>query len=150
MDFFLEDPASSSICESTGKKGHEDSEMIEKTDNYCMTEVREQPRSSDIDVTSRRVQELIEKINSSRANNQTVMDSLQEKLVAKVMEKCLQMKEHMYTVYEENGNEMQVKLQELSEVLDSCTKLNNELQEANRALANLRERLAITPTSESQ
>lgn len=58
------------------------------------------------------------------------------------------MKEHMYTVYEENSNEMQVKLQELSEVLESCTKLNKELMEANRALAGLREGLAISQTSE--
>lgn len=59
------------------------------------------------------------------------------------------MKEHMYTVYEDNGNEMQVKLQELSEVLESCTKLNNELLEANQALASLRDGLAISQTSES-
>uniref|UniRef100_A0A3B4X3X0 Uncharacterized protein n=1 Tax=Seriola lalandi dorsalis TaxID=1841481 RepID=A0A3B4X3X0_SERLL len=51
-----------------------------------------------------------------------------------VSETCRQMKEHMFTVYEENGNEMQVKLQELTEVLESCTKLNNELLEASQAL----------------
>lgn len=48
----------------------------------------------------------------------------------------------MYTVYEENSSEMQVKLQELSEILESCTKLNMELMEANQALAGLRESLA--------
>lgn len=61
---------------------------------------------------------------------------------------CQQMKDHMYTVYEENGNEMQVKLQELSKVLESCSKLNKELMEASRALAGLREGLAISQTSE--
>ncbi|KAK2815711.1 hypothetical protein Q5P01_026178 [Channa striata] len=89
-------------------------------------------------------------MNNSRDNDQKVMDSLQEKLVAKVMEKCRQMKEHMYTVYEENNSEMQVKLQELSKVLESCTKLSDELLEANKALANLREGLAISHTSDSQ
>lgn len=54
------------------------------------------------------------------------------------------MKEHMYTVYEKNSNEMQVKLQELTEVLESCTKLNSELLEASQALRSLREGLAIS------
>lgn len=54
------------------------------------------------------------------------------------------MKEHMYTVYEKNSNEMQVKLQELTEVLESCTKLNSELLEASQALRGLREGLAIS------
>lgn len=54
---------------------------------------------------------------------------------------CQQMKERLYTIYEENSNEIQVKLQKLSEVLESCTKLNNELTEATKALAGLREGL---------
>lgn len=54
----------------------------------------------------------------------------------------------MYTLYEDNSNEMQVKLQELTEVLESCTKLNKELMEASQALAGLREGLAISQMSE--
>ena len=69
-------------------------------------------------------------------------------VLPEVKDICQQMKEHMYMVYEENSNEMQVKLQELSEVLESCTKLNKELLEANRALAHLREGLAISQTSD--
>ncbi|XP_051801861.1 synaptonemal complex central element protein 2 [Acanthochromis polyacanthus] len=100
--------------------------------------------SSIIEDISRRAQKMVEKINHSRTSDQKVMDSFEEKLLEKVREMCQQMKGHMYTVYEENSDEMQVKLQELSEVLESCTKLNNELLEANRALACLREGLAIT------
>lgn len=62
---------------------------------------------------------------------------------------CQQMKEHMYTVYEENSSEVQVKLQELFEVLENCTKLSNELLEASQALASLSKSLAISQTSES-
>jgi len=65
-----------------------------------------------------------------------------------VTEMCQQMKEHMYTVYEENSGEMQVKLQELSEVLESCSKLNQELLEASQALARLREGLDNSQKSE--
>ncbi|XP_060882617.1 synaptonemal complex central element protein 2 [Labrus mixtus] len=96
--------------------------------------------SSSIGEISRRAQELVLKINDSRTSDQKVMDSFQEKLVEKVTE----MKEHMYTVYEENSNVMQVKLQELSEVLESCTKLKKELIEASQGLARLREGLAIS------
>ena len=61
---------------------------------------------------------------------------------------CQQMKELMYSVYEENSNKMEGKLQELFEVLERCTKLNIELVEANQALSGLREALAISQTPE--
>ncbi|XP_067440160.1 synaptonemal complex central element protein 2 isoform X1 [Thunnus thynnus] len=155
MDLFFESLPSTS--QSSPENGHEDSQMTEDTDHdssrgtslsVSMTEIQEQHTSSSIDYVSRRVQELVEKINDSRTSDQRVMDSFQEKLVEKVKEICQQMKEHMYTVYEENSNEMQVKLQELTEVLENCTKLNNELLEANQALASLREGLAISQTSD--
>lgn len=61
---------------------------------------------------------------------------------------CQQMKELMYSVYEENSNKMEGKLQELFEVLERCTKLNKELVEANQALSGLREALAVSQTPE--
>lgn len=57
-------------------------------------------------------------------------------------ELCQQMKENMYTVYEENSDEMQLKLQELTEVLESCNKLIKDLMEASQALASLRTGMA--------
>ncbi|XP_075320386.1 synaptonemal complex central element protein 2 [Odontesthes bonariensis] len=113
-----------------------------------MTDIQEQHSSSSIDDISRRAQELVENINHSRTSDQKVMDNFQEKIVEKVTETCQQMKEHMYTVYEENSGEMQVKLQELSEVLESCSKLNQELLEASQALAGLREGLGSSQKSE--
>uniref|UniRef100_A0A669D6E1 Synaptonemal complex central element protein 2 n=1 Tax=Oreochromis niloticus TaxID=8128 RepID=A0A669D6E1_ORENI len=95
--------------------------------------------SSRTDDISRKAQESVEKINQSRISNQKMIDSFQEKLVEKVTDLCMQMKEHMYKVYEENSDKMQVNLQELQEVLESCTKFSHELLEANRALACLRE-----------
>lgn len=62
--------------------------------------------------------------------------------IFQVTELCQQMKENMYTVYEDNSNEMQLKLQELTEVLESCNKLITELTEASQALAGLRTGLA--------
>ncbi|XP_034387420.1 synaptonemal complex central element protein 2 [Cyclopterus lumpus] len=158
MDFFFEDLTLPSASRSS-KNGHEEPQMTAghrltlETDesihmtgdtdpsrgmSSSMTESQEQHSSSSIDDISRRAQELVEKINDSRTTDQKVLDSFQEKLVEKVTEMCQQMKDHMYTIYEENSNEMQVKLQELSEVLESCTKLNSELAEASQALASLR------------
>ncbi|CAG5928949.1 unnamed protein product [Menidia menidia] len=155
MDFFFEDLPSTSV--STPKKGHEDTTMSEDTDNdssrqnssgTVVIDVKEQHSSSSIDDISRRTQEMVEKINHSRTSDQKVMDSFQEKIIEKVTEMCQQMKEQMYTVYEKNSNEMQLKLQELSEVLESCSKLNQELLEASQALAGLREGIGSSQQSE--
>ncbi|KAI4833134.1 hypothetical protein KUCAC02_016050 [Chaenocephalus aceratus] len=127
MDFYFDDLPSTS--QSTPKSGQEDSQMTEDTDN-------ESPRGKSSSLSMTDIQEQ----NTSS----------KDKLVAKVTEMCQQMKEHLFTVYEENSNEMQLKLLELSEVLESCTKLNSELLEASHALAGLRGALAISKTSETQ
>ncbi|XP_068445382.1 synaptonemal complex central element protein 2 isoform X2 [Clinocottus analis] len=139
------DPQMTSGHRVTLGTGDEQINMTEDTDlargrssGTNMTESQGQQNSSSIEDISRRAQELVEKINDSRNTDQKVLDSFQEKLVKKVTEVCQQMKDHMYTIYEENSNEMQLKLQELSGVLESCTKLNNELSEASQALASLR------------
>ncbi|XP_030290389.1 synaptonemal complex central element protein 2 isoform X2 [Sparus aurata] len=112
-----------------------------------MTDIQENTCSS-IDDIRRRVQDLVEEINDSRTSDQKVMDGFEEKLMKKVPEMCQQMKELMYSVYEENSNKMEGKLQELFEVLERCTKLNKELVEANQALSGLREALAVSQTPE--
>ncbi|KAK5866436.1 hypothetical protein PBY51_020627 [Eleginops maclovinus] len=153
MDFYLNDLPSTSL--SNPKGGHEDSQMTEdaespggKSSSLSMTDIQEQNTSLRVTDISSRVQELVEKINNSRTRDQKVMDSFQDKLVEQVTEMCQQMKGQLFTVYEENSNEMQVKLMELSQVLESCTKLNSELKEASHALAGLRGALAINQTSE--
>ncbi|XP_029949290.1 synaptonemal complex central element protein 2 [Salarias fasciatus] len=116
---------------------------IGKSSAVNVSENEEQQSSSSIDDISKRAQEVVDKINESRTSDQKVMDSFQEKLGEKVMELCQHMKESMFRVYEENNEEMQLKLQELSQVLDSCSKLNQELLEATQALSGLREALSI-------
>ncbi|XP_059195672.1 synaptonemal complex central element protein 2 [Centropristis striata] len=166
MDFFFDDLPSTST--STPNNRHDDSLMTgdtdqdssrEKSSSTNMPESAEQQlrmegtvlyatEPSSADDISGKVQELVEKINNHRASDQKVMDTFQEKLIERVTEMCQQMKEHMYTVYEDNSEKMQVKLQELQEVLRSCTKLQDELIEASRALASLRGGLAISRASE--
>ncbi|XP_042341156.1 synaptonemal complex central element protein 2 [Plectropomus leopardus] len=144
MDFFYDDLPSTS---------HEDPPMTEDRDHNSsrgkspsigVNKFKEQHTSSSIDDISRRAQELVKRINDSRTSDQKVFDSFQEKSVEKVTEMCQQMKEHMYTCYEENSNGMQEKLQELSEVLGQCSKLCSELLDASQALESLRGGLAIS------
>lgn len=49
----------------------------------------------------------------------------------------------MYTVYENNSNEMHAKLKELSKVLENCTRLHQELMEATQALTGLRVSIGV-------
>uniref|UniRef100_A0A3B5KF08 Synaptonemal complex central element protein 2 n=1 Tax=Takifugu rubripes TaxID=31033 RepID=A0A3B5KF08_TAKRU len=96
-----------------------------------------------IDEIGRKVEGLIGKINNSRSSDQTVMDGFQQELMNKMTHVCEEMKGSMYTVYEDNSDEMQMKLQELSKVLDNCTRLHQELLEATQALSGLRASLGI-------
>ncbi|KAK5610618.1 hypothetical protein CRENBAI_002402 [Crenichthys baileyi] len=155
MDFFFDDLPSTSM--STPKKGNKDSLTLDDTaydlsrntsSSVSLTEIERQHSSSCIDDISKKAQEMVEKINHGRTRDQEMMDSFQEKLTEKVTEMCQLMKEHMYIVYEKNSNEIQVKLQELSEVLENCSKLNQELLEASQALACLRDGLDINQRSE--
>ncbi|XP_074520145.1 synaptonemal complex central element protein 2 [Halichoeres trimaculatus] len=148
MDFFFEDLPCTS--EYSPKTDYDDSQRAEGSfdvlkanpSSVDFTGTREQHTS--VDDISRKVQDLVEKVNENRNRDQKVMDNFQENVAAKVTEMFQQMKEHMFAVYEENSNAMQVKLQKLSEVLESCTELNKELMGAGQALASLREGLAIS------
>ncbi|XP_024115848.1 synaptonemal complex central element protein 2 isoform X2 [Oryzias melastigma] len=149
MDSSLENVPSTS--QSTPKDDTQMSEdaglnlSIEKSSNITFCEAPEKKGMEDI---RHQGQELVENINRSRNADQTFMDDYQEKFVEKVTEMCQRMKGHMYMVYEQNSDEMQVRLQELSKVLENCSRLQNELLEASQALARLREDLTTSHKSE--
>ncbi|XP_070304845.1 synaptonemal complex central element protein 2-like [Salvelinus sp. IW2-2015] len=90
----------------------------ERSSSMSTDESQEHQISSRIDDIGKKVQDLVGKINDSRTMDQTIMDNFQDKLVEKVGEICGQMKEHMYTAYEENSHAMQATLQELTLVLE--------------------------------
>lgn len=92
-----------------------------------------------IEEISNKVEDLVERINTSRASDQQVTDIFQQQLLEKVSEIYQQLKEQLYTVYDDNSNKMQEKLRELSQVLENCSRLNHELVEATQALACLRD-----------
>ncbi|RVE75589.1 hypothetical protein OJAV_G00000390 [Oryzias javanicus] len=112
--------------------------------SFC--EAPEQNSSLGIEDIRRQAEELVEDINQSRSNDQRVRDKFQDKFVQKMMEMCQEMTGHMHMIYEENSDEMQ--LQELSKVLENCSKLQNELLEASQALSRLKEDLTMIHKSD--
>lgn len=148
MDFFSSDLPSTSLKDSQMTEDLNHSPSRGKSSSNSMADTGEQHTSSSIDDINRSAQELVIKINDSRTSDQKVFNSFQEKLLKKVTEMCQQMQEHMYNVYEENSNVMQVYLQELSDVLERCSQLNSELFNASQALESLRGGLAMNHASE--
>ncbi|XP_067089763.1 synaptonemal complex central element protein 2 [Osmerus mordax] len=90
--------------------------------------------NSRIEEIGMRAQNLVERINQSRATDQEIMTSFENKLMSKVSEVCLQVKEQMFRSYDEHGRVMEGRLKELSEVLARSSQLSTELQGASHTL----------------
>ncbi|XP_028841074.1 synaptonemal complex central element protein 2 isoform X2 [Denticeps clupeoides] len=93
------------------------------------------PLSSRIDEIGKKAQDLIDRINEGREMDQKVMRSFEDSLAKKLNEVCEDLKEQMFRQYEEHSLGMEVKLQELSEVLKRSSQLSIELQEASQTLS---------------
>ncbi|KAM9473710.1 synaptonemal complex central element protein 2 isoform 2-T2 [Salvelinus alpinus] len=100
--------------------------------------------SSTIEEIGKKAQDLIERINQSRAMDQEIMTTFENKLMNKVSEVCQQVKEQMFSSYEEHGRGMEANLQELSEVLERSSQLSMELQGASRTLSAINNSLQQT------
>uniref|UniRef100_A0AAZ3SF19 Synaptonemal complex central element protein 2 n=1 Tax=Oncorhynchus tshawytscha TaxID=74940 RepID=A0AAZ3SF19_ONCTS len=100
--------------------------------------------SSTIEEIGKKAQDLIEQINQSRAIDQEIMTTFENKLMNKVSEVCQQVKEQMFSSYEEHGRGMEANLQELSEVLERCSQLSMELQGASQTLSAINNSLQRT------
>ncbi|KAG9343955.1 hypothetical protein JZ751_013344 [Albula glossodonta] len=100
--------------------------------------------SSRVDQIGRRAQDLVEKINESRAADQEIMNEFQDKLTKKVSEVCQQVREQMFSSYEATGRLMESRLLELSEVLGRSSQLIAELQSASHTLAAINKGLCKT------
>ncbi|KAM6957100.1 synaptonemal complex central element protein 2 [Aplochiton taeniatus] len=103
------------------------------------------PLCSKIEELGKRAQDLIERINQRRAMDQQIMASFENKLISKVTEVCQQVKEQMFSRYEEQGIGMEASLQELSQVLEHSSQLTTELQGASQTLSFINTNLQKTP-----
>lgn len=62
-----------------------------------------------------------------------------------VSEACQQLKEQVFTSYDEHGHRMEASLQELSEVLERSSQLSSELHGASQTLSVINVDLLQTP-----
>ncbi|XP_061844206.1 synaptonemal complex central element protein 2 isoform X2 [Nerophis lumbriciformis] len=147
MDFFFDELP----LHSTQKVGCADPQMVKETEpgpSVSRPDIQEENSNSIVNDISTRVQDLVQKVHDRRTSDQKEIEDFQETILEKVTEMCQQMKQDMYIAYEENSVVMEVKLQELTEVLERCSVLQNELLEASSVLANIRENLAIDQPSQ--
>ncbi|XP_063048394.1 synaptonemal complex central element protein 2 [Engraulis encrasicolus] len=93
------------------------------------------PLNQKVDTIGRKAQDLIERINHSRAIDQKLMVEFEETLMNKVSEICEGLKNHMFSQYEEQSSRMEAQLQQLSEVLGRSSQLCVDLQGASQTLA---------------
>ncbi|KAL2100950.1 hypothetical protein ACEWY4_002711 [Coilia grayii] len=103
------------------------------------------PLNKSVDAVGKKAQDLIERINLSRARDQKVMAEFEDFLMKTVRETCEELKNHMFSQYEEQSSSMEDQLQELSEVLGRSSQLCVELQSASQTLAAINKGLQQTP-----
>ncbi|XP_006631700.2 synaptonemal complex central element protein 2 isoform X2 [Lepisosteus oculatus] len=95
------------------------------------------PVNTKIEEIGKKAQDLIEKLNESRKENDELMNNFQDKIMMKVESLCQQMKDHMCEVYEEDNMLVEEKLQQLSESLQRSRLLNMELHGASQSLRTI-------------
>ncbi|XP_055077431.1 synaptonemal complex central element protein 2 [Periophthalmus magnuspinnatus] len=139
MDYFFdaELPCTSSALPNPEAQTTQFSGHLSKGDSSSITDGPSSENNS-VEKIRNKVEELVERINTSRASDKE-MDSYQKKLSDKLSEMCQQLKDHLYSVYEDNSRKIEGKLTELSEILNNCQRLNQDLQEATQALSHLRD-----------
>ncbi|KAL1005808.1 hypothetical protein UPYG_G00064230 [Umbra pygmaea] len=122
--------------------GTDQDSPYERFSNRTIDESQEHQISSRIDDIGKKVQDLVGNINESRTMDLKIMDNFRDKVSEKVGEICGQMKEHMYSLYDETSCAMQATIHELTTVLESCRQLTTELQAVSQALTELNKGLA--------
>ncbi|XP_072319128.1 synaptonemal complex central element protein 2 [Eucyclogobius newberryi] len=101
--------------------------------------MNESDQSSSMVQLRNKVEELVERINTSRSSDQKEMESYQKTFSDRLAEMCQQLKDHLYSVYEANSVKIEEKLTELSVILNNCDQFYEELHEATQALSRLRD-----------
>ncbi|CAB1344514.1 unnamed protein product [Coregonus sp. 'balchen'] len=143
MDPFFFDKLPST-SQSTPKPRHETSQM----NVSCPQMDPDEGLGTDHDSTSERSSSSMTISTDESQEHQIRIDDIGKKVQDLVGEICGRMKEHMYTVYEENSHAMQAMLQELTLVLESCSRINTELHTVSQALAGLNRALTLHQSTE--
>ncbi|XP_040197990.1 synaptonemal complex central element protein 2 [Rana temporaria] len=92
-----------------------------------------------------RAQTLIDKINQKRSNDQTLMEEFKNSLTLKVEVLCKSLEEKMHEQFEQNTMHLQAKVQELTDVMQRISHLQEELRHVCKTLTTVYEDLGLQP-----
>ncbi|XP_044138874.1 synaptonemal complex central element protein 2 [Bufo gargarizans] len=108
-----------------------------KTSNYFAA------LDANVEALQKRAQSLIDKINEGRIKDQTLMKNFNTNLNIKVAELSQCLEERMYQMYEQNNTQLQVRLQELSNIMDKIGQLQAELKQVCQTVATVYKDLGL-------
>ncbi|XP_072000738.1 synaptonemal complex central element protein 2 [Engystomops pustulosus] len=120
-------------CEAAGTSGTSEG----KTTNYFAA------LDSSVEVLQSRAQTLIDKINEGRTKDQTMMKNFNTNLNIKVADVSRRLETRMYTMYEQNNAQLEVRLQELTEVIERIRQLQDELKQVCDTVVTVYEDLGL-------
>ncbi|KAM4036710.1 synaptonemal complex central element protein 2 isoform 1-T5 [Anomaloglossus baeobatrachus] len=108
-----------------------------KTSNYFAA------LDSNVEALQSRAQGLIDKINEGRFKDQTMMKDFNTNLNIKVAELSQCLEDRMYQMYEQNNTQLQVRLQELTEIIERIGQLQTELKQVCQTVVTVYKDLGL-------
>ncbi|XP_063787338.1 synaptonemal complex central element protein 2 [Pseudophryne corroboree] len=90
-------------------------------------------------------QSLIDKINERRSKDQAIMKSFNTNLTTKVAEVTQCLEDRMYQLYEQNNTLLQVRLQELTGLIDRIGQLQAELKKVCQTVVTIYKDMCLQP-----
>ncbi|XP_029440880.1 synaptonemal complex central element protein 2-like isoform X2 [Rhinatrema bivittatum] len=100
---------------------------------------------SNLQALQNRAQELIDKVNEKRKEDQTLLSNLKESLMVKVSNFSHTLEEQMYQVYDHHNRLLQDKLQEFMEIIERISQLEAELKQVCQTVATVYKDLCVQP-----
>ncbi|XP_030052863.1 synaptonemal complex central element protein 2 [Microcaecilia unicolor] len=92
-----------------------------------------------------RAQELIDKVNEKRKEDQTLLNNLKESLMVKVSDLTQTLEDQMYQIYDHHNRLLQDKLQEFLEIMERISKLEAELIQVCQTVVTVYKDLCVQP-----
>ncbi|XP_075715143.1 synaptonemal complex central element protein 2 [Rhinoderma darwinii] len=125
----LSSPGSNAATTSSASEG--------KTSNYFAA------LDTNVEALQSRAQSLIDKINEGRIKDQTIMKNFNTNLNIKVAELSQCLEDRMYQMYEQNNTQLQVRLQELTEIIERIGQLQAELKQVCQTVVTVYKDLGL-------
>nr|XP_033781391.1 synaptonemal complex central element protein 2 [Geotrypetes seraphini] len=100
---------------------------------------------SNLQCLQNRAQELIDKVNEKRKEDQTLLNNLKESLMVKVSDLSQTLEDQMYQIYDHHNKLLQDKLQEFLEIMERISQLEAELKQVCHTVVTVYKDLCVQP-----